>query len=617
MNKIYLTLLALFATLGANAAGSPAQLYIYGNPINGVNSWSVPNGTWQNNNMVSMGSKTNNQFSQEITFGDSGDGYAYFRFTHCTNAHYDNGDNFDAQSNNYSATTSDQEITVNAANETVGTYGQSLNAWKVKAGTYVVTVRWNNNSDIPYIKITKEVATVPTSFYLVGTGGFGYDNNGNPKQLDKDGTSFSTRVTFSGETYFRFATSSSTATNYAYGSGSENAVPSKTGHNSLTKGDTNNYKIAKGTYDITVDFSDAANPYFTISEYTAPVSTTWKYSTSSNGSKTTIVETDGTYSFTQTLSDGNSIYLWLNDKGYMYDESGYSSGGAYWITDSKTSTKLKEISGYLYFHNDKSEGAGTYTFEISKSGSDWYLAVTKKEEGGGNNENPEGYGETVLGFTIETPDPKLILTSYYIPTPEFGPNSKGVNKQLEVKHSHAGQKELEYTWVKYHDRDAGYSQAWMYYEADDNIPAVDESRIAIIKSHSWYQNSKYNAESIAGRAHAVNNNTGASHDCRNFDDAYYRVYGEMPEHPGRAKAVAKARLRGHVVPANLDKKARVAYTLAVSDNTSGIDEVVTDAAATDAAPVYYNLQGVVVANPQAGQVYIVRRGETVTKELYR
>ena len=33
--------------------------------------------------------------------------------------------------------------------------------------------------------------------------------------------------------------------------------------------------------------------------------------------------------------------------------------------------------------------------------------------------------------------------------------------------------------------------------------------------------------------------------------------------------------------------------------------------------VYYNLQGVQVVNPEAGNIYIVRRGAKVTKELYR
>ena len=46
---------------------------------------------------------------------------------------------------------------------------------------------------------------------------------------------------------------------------------------------------------------------------------------------------------------------------------------------------------------------------------------------------------------------------------------------------------------------------------------------------------------------------------------------------------------------------------------SGIDDAAVD---TDAEPEYYNLQGVRVDNPGPG-IYIVRRGETVTKEMIR
>lgn len=48
---------------------------------------------------------------------------------------------------------------------------------------------------------------------------------------------------------------------------------------------------------------------------------------------------------------------------------------------------------------------------------------------------------------------------------------------------------------------------------------------------------------------------------------------------------------------------------------AGIGDIITDSA-NDAPAVYYNLQGVQVANPENG-IYIVRRGEKVTKEVIR
>jgi len=48
--------------------------------------------------------------------------------------------------------------------------------------------------------------------------------------------------------------------------------------------------------------------------------------------------------------------------------------------------------------------------------------------------------------------------------------------------------------------------------------------------------------------------------------------------------------------------------------TTGIEDVTIDG---NEAAVYYNLQGVRVAEPQAGQIYIVRRGAKATKELMK
>ena len=53
----------------------------------------------------------------------------------------------------------------------------------------------------------------------------------------------------------------------------------------------------------------------------------------------------------------------------------------------------------------------------------------------------------------------------------------------------------------------------------------------------------------------------------------------------------------------------------ITDGTTGIEDVAVDSA--EAAPEYFNLQGVRVAEPQAGNIYIVRRGNKVTKELIK
>lgn len=61
--------------------------------------------------------------------------------------------------------------------------------------------------------------------------------------------------------------------------------------------------------------------------------------------------------------------------------------------------------------------------------------------------------------------------------------------------------------------------------------------------------------------------------------------------------------------------SRIQYinVLLTEGNTTGLESI----DAVTAEPVYYNLHGIRVANPEAGQLYIVKRGEKVTKEIAR
>lgn len=71
---------------------------------------------------------------------------------------------------------------------------------------------------------------------------------------------------------------------------------------------------------------------------------------------------------------------------------------------------------------------------------------------------------------------------------------------------------------------------------------------------------------------------------------------------------------------NLESASRVARTIPVPDNTTGVEEVISDnVAGTDdagAPAVYYNLQGVRVDNPSDG-IYIRIQGKSVSKVLVR
>lgn len=70
--------------------------------------------------------------------------------------------------------------------------------------------------------------------------------------------------------------------------------------------------------------------------------------------------------------------------------------------------------------------------------------------------------------------------------------------------------------------------------------------------------------------------------------------------------------------ATLLHRRQLGWTYFTNNGTSGIEDIVTEETVegSDAAPVYYNLQGVQVVNPENG-IYIVRRGDKVTKEYIR
>ena len=72
--------------------------------------------------------------------------------------------------------------------------------------------------------------------------------------------------------------------------------------------------------------------------------------------------------------------------------------------------------------------------------------------------------------------------------------------------------------------------------------------------------------------------------------------------------------------ARATEKSVVALT-AVGDGTMDVDlpvmTAISDVEADAVEAEYFNLQGIPVAEPQPGQVYLVRRGAEVTKELYR
>ena len=58
---------------------------------------------------------------------------------------------------------------------------------------------------------------------------------------------------------------------------------------------------------------------------------------------------------------------------------------------------------------------------------------------------------------------------------------------------------------------------------------------------------------------------------------------------------------------------QVTFYPTIREHNSGVADAMVEE--QNAAAEYFNLQGVKILNPQSGQLYIVRRGANVSKEI--
>lgn len=229
-----------------------------------------------------------------------------------------------------------------------------------------------------------------------------------------------------------------------------------------------------------------------------------------------------------------------------------------------------------------------------------------------------------VNFAVAELEPvNQTIESCYIPTPVYGGDNL---KTITTNPSH----DMTYTWVKYSNEDISYNLDWKYYQCDTYIPETRNdiiNKVIYYYAHTKVPGEKRNLtkEDVVNRPWAVHMNTSVEHDCRNFDDVYYRMYGEADVLPIITTPVeTMGKLRAVIIPDNQAIRARVAYAVPVDNNTTGIEGITIDNEQQggnkpqyDGAPEYYNLQGVRVMHPSAGQIYIVRRGSVVTKEIIR
>lgn len=107
--------------------------------------------------------------------------------------------------------------------------------------------------------------------------------------------------------------------------------------------------------------------------------------------------------------------------------------------------------------------------------------------------------------------------------------------------------------------------------------------------------------------------TGTGKDVPDLDGSVVYHYPFIVKEEATAASTQAARAAGE----NNFKTITMHATPAGAEVNIEVMTAISDVEADGADAEYFNLQGIPVAQPQAGQVYLVRRGTEVTKELYR
>lgn len=184
-----------------------------------------------------------------------------------------------------------------------------------------------------------------------------------------------------------------------------------------------------------------------------------------------------------------------------------------------------------------------------------------------------------------------------------------------------------FSWAKFADYEAFENMADDFVlNCSDHYPSDYDSEYEKI---GWYN---------------IQTNQNDFHVCRNFNNAYYRVYVHSNNESGKVNEPQGIRFRlpsaandeetstwysvDGTTAGNVDPNAtsRIAYTMLIAptnDGTTGVEDILKDRdnggedAFDPEAPVeYYNLQGIRVVNPTHG-IYIRVQGKKVSKEYVR
>ena len=520
-------------------------------------------------------------------------------------------------------------------------------AWRVsEAGKYKITVDFRSETK-QYITVTKLASPLTDKPYL------GYDNFDETgwhwgETITETSTPYVYEVTkiFNEGAFFKVSTYSGeydgkwddyNAAAYGINASDENNVETSTvdgQRKEVNKGYKGAWRVSEaGKYKITVDFSsDDGKQYvtvtkltgatFTINGTTAPkicgvyvgIDTHW----TETATFTKVSDTEYTYTFTATQE--NAYFGLYDSAGIKFVPGGLT------LTDGLASTTSFTETDKEFVGNDTSNEC-----KISGLTTDTEYVLTLKNEDGtvtltieaGDDPTPGPETTVVTSEMIAGMIPTLPGAMYQVFEFEKTNNSDGKEKVLNAKGYNGvdAVTPANYYWVKYEDESVYYNDGVLntnIYAASDN-PRRDDI--------TEDDDSDWKLEDSTDKNY---------HDCRNFSDAYYRVYMQNTEVPagyqvweGRPSAPTPTVLTGgfemaaaertsivnpHYGKDKLNVAQRVARTIFVESNTTGIEDVISPETSDDAdAPVvFYNLQGMRVENPSNG-IYIRVQGKTTTK----
>lgn len=184
------------------------------------------------------------------------------------------------------------------------------------------------------------------------------------------------------------------------------------------------------------------------------------------------------------------------------------------------------------------------------------------------------------------------------------------DKVIKATAVHTRDTEPTHAWTKFEDYsiyENGSSQSngnnWYWRDHSDNPSGYQEAAIT-------NPNKPFGTQQVS-----VSNNNTDTHDCCNFSRAYYRYYASHPD-ARPAETASRISVKAHVSTSDITN-TRVARTLEVADNTTGVSDITAEGA-QDGETAWYTLQGIrLQGQPTTAGAYLKVSGRTATKEIVK